>query len=88
MALEEEERLEMKGVATARDTNMDTYSNKKAEFEARVSLLKPDIIGLTEIKPKNSVWNLDDQYMTIQNYTVYTNLTGRGTALYVKNSIC
>ena len=50
MALEEEERLEMKGVATARDTNMDTYSNKKEEFEARVTLLKPDIIGLTETK--------------------------------------
>ena len=39
MAMEEEERLEMCGNSEGLRciyTNMDTYSNKKAEFEARV----------------------------------------------------
>ena len=35
-------------------TNVDTITNKREEFEIRVKQSCPDIIGLTEINPKNA----------------------------------
>ena len=48
---------------------------------------KPDLIGLTEVKPKNSRYNIIEQDLQIEGYTMYTNLNGRGSALYINNSI-
>ena len=39
-------------------TNVDTFNNKRIEFEARVRTLEPDIIGITEVNPKNASWRL------------------------------
>ena len=68
-------------------TNMDSFNNKRSEFQARVANLNPDVIGLTEVKPKNATWSLCQQDLMVHGYKVYTNLEGRGVALYVKNSI-
>jgi len=68
-------------------TNVDTFINKRLEIEAKISETKPDIFGLTEINPKNATWKLSDQDMVFQGYTSYTNFTGRGSVLYVKDTI-
>jgi len=39
-------------------TNLDTFHNKKNELMSRISVSDPDIIGLTEIKPKMASWVL------------------------------
>ena len=68
-------------------TNIDTFNNKRTEFEARISLNKPDVNGLTEINPKNARWSLESQDLQLNGYTLYDNRYGRGVALYVKDSI-
>lgn len=35
------------------NTNADIFLNKRAEFQAIIDLHKPDIIGITEVLPKN-----------------------------------
>ena len=68
-------------------TNIDTITNKKAELEDTISRFKPDLIGLTEVKPTNSRYSIIEHDLQIEGYTMYTNLNGRGSALYVNNSI-
>ena len=68
-------------------TNIDTLNNKKAEFEARTVLMNPDIIGLSEINPKNAKWKLTQQDLQIKGYTMYENISGRGVVLYVREDI-
>ena len=68
-------------------TNLDTFHIKKNELMCRISDSDPDIIGLTEIKHKMATWVLSDIDLLITGYTLYTDLTGRGVALYVKDSL-
>ena len=44
---------------------------------------KQDIIGLSEINPKNFRWTLEQQDLH-KGYTLYDNRYGRGVALYVR----
>ena len=60
---------------------------KRSEFQAKVQQLRPDIIGLTEINPKNASWSLMEQDLNLTGYTLYANLKGRGVVLYVRDSI-
>jgi hypothetical protein len=41
-------------------SNVDSFSNKKAELELLVDLHKPNVIGLTEIKPKNARFEMQE----------------------------
>ena len=68
-------------------TNIDSLSNKKAELERRIFDLKPDIIGLTETVPKTTLYGFSENEMSLPGYVMYTNMNGRGTALYVKETI-
>ena len=66
-------------------TNLDSFCNKRSELETRIHIYKPDIIGLTEINPKNmnnTCTTNQDFYLT--GYNMFVNLTGRGSALYVR----
>ena len=47
-------------------TNVDSFISKKYEFETRVNTLKPDIIGVTEINPKNASWSITQQDLSIE----------------------
>ena len=64
-------------------TNIDTYNNKRSDILSRIAVTKPDIIGLTEINPKNAKWSLEQADLQIEGYTVYYSLEGRGVALYI-----
>ena len=65
-------------------TNIDTFHNKRTEFEARISLNKPDVIGLTEMNVKNARWSLESQDLQLNGYTLYDNRYGRSVTLYVR----
>ena len=70
-------------------TNADCLSNKMIHLELATTHYNPDIIGVTEVHPKNTPLRLCDTDVKLDNYTVFTNLTddGRGVALYVRNDI-
>jgi len=68
--------------------NVDSATNKMDELCARISTVDPDIVGLTEIKPKNPSSSVLPQEFHIAGYTSFVNMTGRGSVLYVKNCYC
>ena len=68
-------------------TNLDTFHNKSSELLTRIHELKPDIIGLTEVKPKMTTWIMQESDLVITGYTLYSDLRGRGVALYVKDDL-
>ena len=68
-------------------TNVDSFINKQYEFETRVNTLIPDIIGVTEINPKNASWSITQQDLSIEGYNLYVNSSGRESALYIKSNL-
>ena len=48
-----------------------------------------DINGLTEIYPKNSVYEIDNKVYQLEGYDMFINpeVQGRGVAIYVKSSL-
>ena len=68
-------------------TNLDCFSNKRDELIARISEIKPDIIGLTEVNPKSATWELTPSELEVNGYALFCNLNGRGSALYVKDGL-
>jgi len=68
-------------------TNVDSFCNKRHELEICIHTYQPDIIGLTEINPKNTNYaNITTQDFQLSGYNMYINLAGRGSALYVRES--
>lgn len=72
-------------------TNADCLTNKMGELRLLARNHKPTIIGITEVKPKNSRYDLADAEIAIDGYEMFgCNLrgkAGRGVALYIKNTI-
>ena len=69
-------------------TNMDSFGNKKHELETRIQSYDPDIVGLTEIKPKNScIGGFVESDLLLEGYTAYSDMEGRGAVLYVRDGI-
>jgi hypothetical protein len=68
-------------------TNVDTFNSKRIELKARIAEANPDIVGLTEINPKNAKWELLPQDIALEVYVAFTNFTGRGSVLYVRESL-
>ena len=70
-------------------TNADQYMNKRSEMNAYVETFQPDIIGITEVKPKNGRFSIQESEVTIDNFEMFHNFEeeGRGIILYVKSSL-
>ena len=74
-------------------TNADTLSNKMTEFSARISAAekKPDIIAVTEVKPKNCRYKPGLSGFIIDGYQLFsTNIDaddGRGIILYINKDL-
>ena len=68
---------------------MDTLSTKKAELEALVELHKPDVLGLSEVKPKRCRYRVQESEVKLDGYEVFHTLEeeGRGICLYVKSQL-
>ena len=52
-----------------------------------MNTLKPNIIGVTEINPKNTSWSITTKYLNIEGYNLCVNSSGRGSALYIISSL-
>ena len=48
-------------------TNADSVTNKLQEIQAMIEIYKPDIIGITEIKPKNLKYALTKNQFKMEN---------------------
>jgi len=68
-------------------TNLDCFNNKRDELIARISEIKPDIIGLTEVNQKSSTWDLTSSELEVNGYALFCNLNGRGSAMYVREGL-
>ena len=74
--------------------NADSLPNKKLELLATLHTLNktPDIIAITEVKAKNSRFDLTAAELAIPGYTMYTpanftSPTSRGIAIWIKANI-
>ena len=69
-------------------TNADSLLNKRHELEFQVRENKPHIIGISEVKPKNFLYPLQESEINIYGYECLSSLSaGRGVALYIHNSL-
>ena len=75
-------------------TNADQFRNKFNEFQTKMINYEPKIIGITEMKPKNSVYKLNPAEFSIDsegNYNQFSvnidNDIGRGMILYGHKSL-
>ncbi len=73
-------------------TNADAVTNKLHEIQALIVIHKPDIIAITEVKPKNLKHPLSKTQLKIDNYKLIPSETcfssqGRGVCFYCHESI-
>ena len=72
-------------------TNADQLRNKLNEFERRIEELKPHIIAINEVKPKNPKCNVTIPEFSIKGYTMFTknieSSEGRGIVMYTINTL-
>ena len=63
--------------------------NKRNELSFVADMYKPDIIGITEVKPKTNRYNIQESELTLDGYEIFHNLEerGRGLLLYVKDTL-
>ena len=79
---------DINGNITCWYTNADTITNKMTELKHRIMEAdnRPDIILITEIKPKNNRYTLTEQELMINSFNIHTtslgNGDGRGTLIY------
>lgn len=69
-------------------TNCDSYLNKRSELKALLEIHDPDIVALTEVKPKRVRYTVQESEITLEGYEYeppFHNLDkqGRGIALYM-----
>ena len=68
--------------------------NKRPEFFTAVEIFKPDIVAVTEVKPKNGRFKLEESELSMVDYDIFHDLQmeGRGIILYthskLKASLC
>jgi hypothetical protein len=71
-------------------TNADSLFNKLTELKLMISIQKPTVIAITEVKHKRN-WQINTAELSIDEYRLYTNdlnlNSNRGVAVYVHNSI-
>lgn len=71
-------------------TNADCLSQTKlAELKILLNEEAPDILGITEVFPKHSLFEQQEVFYVIENYELFlSNLRkGRGVALYIKKQL-
>ncbi|XP_071941051.1 uncharacterized protein [Antedon mediterranea] len=68
-------------------TNCDSILNKRDEFKLRMKDSDPDIILLTEILPKHSLYQVQKNELEIEEYNFYYSEKKRGIGIYVKSHL-
>ena len=71
-------------------TNCDCLTQTKlSELQCYIRTNSPDVIALTEILPKNYLFETSANSYIIQGYTMFSSnmMRGRGILLYIKESL-
>ena len=67
-------------------TNADCLTNKISELRLQVKNHNPQIVGITEVKPKNFRYQLSDSEIALAGYELFgsnlQNKTGRSVHIY------
>jgi len=63
--------------------------NKREELRTLIELHRPMLVAISEVKPKNARYEIEDCEITIDGFELFHNLrnTGRGIALYVREEL-
>ena len=63
--------------------------NKRNEMKALIDIHHPDIIGITEVKPKKARYDIQESELDLPGYDMYHTLDGnnRGMVLYVRSEM-
>ena len=66
-------------------TNADKYMNKRSEMKTIIETSQPDLVGITEVKPKQSRYQIEASEISHEGYESFHNLEsgGRGVVLLV-----
>ena len=72
--------------------NADTLTNKLSELSILIKDLHPDILGISEVLPKNHARHIYPEEFKLQGYNelIHKNVendTGRGSILYIKDHL-
>ena len=61
----------------------------REELTVIIQESSPDIIGITEVSPKNKLFDNQESFYQIDNYNLFTAKIqeGRGVILYVKSDL-
>ncbi len=65
-------------------TNADGIVNKRRELEANIEIIKPDIIAITEVYPKNVASEIEKSELELDSYDCFLKPGGRGVCIYIK----
>ena len=72
-------------------TNADSLPNKFTELQAHVQTTTPHIVGVCEVKPKNSRYDLNEPEIELPGYNMYNSDLKkgrhRGCVLYISNKL-
>ena len=70
-------------------SNADALMNKRTELEALVEIHKPEVISITEVKPKNCRFEIQPSEVQIDGYELFHTLdkNGRGICLHIKHEL-
>ena len=70
-------------------TNADCLTNKLDEFKSRLTVLKPDVVAITEVFLKHFLNTISQESLQITGYDLYCSdsSSGRGVCLYCKSSL-
>ena len=70
-------------------TNADSLTNKLDELQCRIKVISPDILCVTEVYPKNCVYDVSPALLQIDGYDCFVSSFSRGSrgvCIYVKSS--
>jgi exonuclease III len=69
-------------------TNADCLTNKISELRLQIKNHNPQIVGITEVKPKNFRYQLSNSEIALEGYELFgsnlQNKTGRGVYIHAK----
>ena len=63
-------------------TNADQFMNKRNEFAAAMNIYEPDIVGITEVKPKTTRFKVQESELTINNFDIFHKAKKKYSCVY------
>jgi len=70
-------------------TNSDSLINKRSELHAEIVKYAPDVICVTEVAPKSTIYPLQEAELQIKGYDLFSNIENhkRGVVIYIHRDL-